>query len=258
MRYDKENRKVDRLNNQLKELKTQNEAIKAEARSTQEILNSTLHEIRRFSAQLSKFCERISRETRDNQNLNQLALSAFYTAGMISSRLAYTDIELNPRAIESQTSLRSGIFKKFDKAKRILAEEARGRDVTVQLIGESRAEIEALPILELLPFVVLENAIKYSPPSQTVTVQFETIPGRQVVTIKSHGPEVAPDELPKLFDKGFRGASTIAMPGEGLGLFLAKRVCDLHGFSIAADIEDRSRYSLNGVNYSEFIVKIIF
>lgn len=155
------NKKVDRLNDQLKELKKQNEALKVEVRSTQEILNSTLHEIRRFSAQLSRFCERISRETEGNQNLNQLALSAFYTAGMISSRLAYTDIELNQRAIESQTTLRSGIFKKFDKAKRILAEEARSRSVTVQLHGESRAEIDALPVLELLPFVVLENAIKY-------------------------------------------------------------------------------------------------
>ena len=163
MRYDKQNKKLESLIQQVKALTQENILLKRSADSTREILNDSLHEIRRFSAQLSKFCERISRDTQDNPSLHQAALSAFYTASMISSRLAYTDIELNPKAIESQTPLRSGIFKKFDKAKRILAEKAKNRNVTISLIGESRVEIDALPVFELLPFVILENAVKYSP-----------------------------------------------------------------------------------------------
>ena len=240
------------------ELGEQNSALEAEAKSTREILNDTLHEIRRFSAQLSKFCERISRDTQGNNNLQQAALSAFYTAGMISSRLAYTDIELNPRAIESQTPLRSGIFKKFDKAKRILAEEAKSREVTVNLIGESHTEIDALPVFELLPFVILDNAIKYSPRNQVVDVVFESYAGKQLVNVKSYGPDVTDNELPKLFDKGFRGALTSTMPGEGLGLFLAKRVCDFHGISIRAEVRNRNKYHFNGIGYSEFLVEIRF
>lgn len=58
------------------------------------------------------------------------------TAGMITSRLAFTDMELNPRAIENQTISKSGIYKKFDKAKRLLAEEARGKQLAVRLVGE--------------------------------------------------------------------------------------------------------------------------
>jgi signal transduction histidine kinase len=87
--------------------------------------------------------------------------------------------------------------------------------------------------------VILENAVKYSPQNQTIEIIFESFSGRQQVTVKSYGPDVEDDELPRLFEKGFRGALTKTMPGEGLGLFLAKRVCDFHGISIFAEVRNR-------------------
>lgn len=258
MRYDKINKKNEALNQKVSLLSTENAELKKEAESTREILNNTLHEIRRFSAQLSKFCERISRDAHELPSLNQAASSAFYTAGMISSRLAYTDIELNPRAIESQTPLRSGIFKKFDKARKILTEEAKNRNLNINLVGESRTEIDALPVFELLPFVILDNAIKYSPQGQAIEVIFESATGGQLVTVKSYGPDVTDDELPKLFEKGFRGSLTQSMPGEGLGLFLAKRVCEFHGITIRAEVRRSGEYQFNGIRYSEFLIVIQF
>jgi signal transduction histidine kinase len=256
--YDRINKKLAALSQQIKDLNSQNTALRLEGELKTEILNNTLHEIRKFSAQISKFCEKISRDTPESNPLHNTAQSAFYTAGMISSRLAYTDIELNPNAIENQTTVRSGIFRKFDKAKRILAEEAKNRAVDLRLTGESRTYIEALPIFELLPFVILENAIKYSPREQDVQINFDNINGRELVTVSSVGPDVANEELPRLFDKGFRGALTKSMPGEGLGLFLAKRVCDFHGFKICAKTGTRNKYQLYGVAYSDFIIEIQF
>lgn len=258
MRYDKQNRRLEQLCAEIAELKEQNSQLAADADYVKAILNSTLHEVRRFSAQLTKFSERLSRATEGQAQLNQAALSIFYTAGMISSRLAYTDIELNPRALESQTVIRSGIYKKFDKAKRILAEEARDRGVTIQLNGESRVEIDALPVFELLPFVLLENGIKYSPRGQTVAVNFEAIGGRQFVTITSVGPAIADAELPHLFEKGYRGAQAADLPGEGLGLFLAEQVCGFHEIQIRAEIGRRNLYQVGGIEYSEFRIVLQF
>jgi len=258
MRYDKQNRRLEQLHVEIAELKKRNSRLACEAQHVKAILDSTLHEVRRFSAQLTKFAERLSRDTEGQAHLNQTALSIFYTAGMISSRLAYTDIELNPRALESQTVIRSGIYKKFDKAKRILAEEARDRSVTIQLNGESRVEIDALPVFELLPFVLLENAVKYSPRDQSVNVVFESIGGRQFVNITSVGPAVADVELPHLFEKGYRGAQAADMPGEGLGLFLAKQVCRYHDVQIRAEIGSRNLYQMGGIWYSEFRIVLQF
>lgn len=258
MRYDKQNRKLETLQAEIDQLKAENARIADEARRIQEILDSTLHEVRRFSAQLSKFSERLSREAEGQGLISQAAQSVFYTAGMISSRLAYTDIELNPRALESQTAVRSGIYKKFDKGRRILTEEARDRGVTIQLDGESRIEIDALPVFELLPFVLLENGVKYSPRNQTVTVTFEAVNGRQVVTVTNIGPAVTREELPRLFDKGFRGAQTLNLPGQGLGLFLAKQVCDFHDVRVHAEIGRQNLYQMSGISYSEFRVVLKF
>lgn len=258
MRYDKKIRKTEKNSIELEDQKKINEKLQNELIETKEILHSTLHEVRRFSAQLTRFCEKISRESSDNQNLNQAALSAFYIAGMISSRLAYTDIELNPRAIESQNPIRSGIFKKFDKTRRILAEQARDRNVRIELIGESRVEIDTLPVFELLPFILLENAVKYSPQNQIVEIIFERPAQRQLVTIKSYGPTLEHNEIKRVFERGFRGTAVKDMPGEGLGLFLAKRVCDFHAISISAKMANMNRFEFGGVKYSEFIILLEF
>ena len=258
MRYDKQNRRLERLHAEIADLKAQNASLSADARDIKDILGSTLHEVRRFSAQLTKFAERLSRDTESQPLINQTALSAFYTAGMISSRLAYTDIELNPRALESQTVIRSGIYKKFDKAKRILAEEARDRGVTIRLNGESRVEIDTLPVFELLPFVLLENSVKYSPRGQVVTVGFETVGGSQMVTVASIGPAVTDAELPRLFEKAFRGAATAHLPGEGLGLFLAQQVCRFHDIRARAVLGRRDIYQFGGVSYGEFRIELEF
>ena len=258
MRYDKQNKKQLMLQEEVSGLQAANEQLRAETESMREILNSTLHEVRRFSAQVSKFAERLSRETAEQPQINQTALSVLYTAGMISSRLAYTDIELNPKALENQTPVRAGIFKKFDKARRILAEEARDKKVNVILVGESRAEIETLPVFELLPFVLIENGIKYSPPHQTVEIIFEKNSGRQIVTVKSSGPSVTPEELERLCEKGFRATSTLNMPGEGLGLFLAKRVCDYHDITMKLKSKTLNPYQLNGISYSDFSIEMQF
>lgn len=258
MRYDKHIRRLDRLNAEIADLKAQNERLCADARNIRDILDSTLHEVRRFSAQLNKFAERLSRDTEGQPQVNQTALSLFYTAGMISSRLAYTDIELNPGALENQTVIRSGIYKKFDKAKRILAEEARDRQVTIRLDGESRVEIDTLPVFELLPFVLLENAVKYSPKGQSVAVSFEPAGGRQTVTVTSVGPAVADAELPHLFERGYRGAQAAGLPGDGLGLFLAQQVCRFHDVQIRAEIGRRDLYQMGGISYSEFRIVLQF
>jgi light-regulated signal transduction histidine kinase (bacteriophytochrome) len=258
MRYDKQNKKLSDLQAEIAVLKRENAAVKEDAKRITEILDSALHEVRRFSAQLSKFSEKLSRDTKNNAELNLTAQSIFYTAGMISSRLAYTDIELNPRALESQTAIKSGIYKKFDKAKRILSEEAREKNLSVKLVGESRTEILALPVFELLPFVLIENAIKYSPKSQDITISFDSFAGRQSVVINSIGPALEKDEFRTLFGKGTRGKSANKISGQGLGLYLAKKVCEYHDIDIVAEPGKENLYEVNGVRNSEFRIVLSF
>lgn len=261
MRYDKAKRRDENLRQKL---------LDAEARATtaserlsliERTLDSTLHEIRRFSAEVSTHAEELSKALMRNENgpeTKAMAQTVFFIAGMISSRLAFTDIELNPGAIRSQQRVRSGLYKKFDKARRVLEERARHKRVRIELLGASHKEIEALPAFECVPFVLLDNAVKYSPQGQDVSVRFDEGYGRLRITVQNIGPTVEPAELAQVFKRGQRGSLALrsGIAGDGQGLYLALYLCELHGIRIRATSSSSPRFQLDGIPYSDFEVSL--
>ncbi|WP_229900914.1 sensor histidine kinase, partial [Streptomyces capoamus] len=79
-----------------------------------------------------------------------------------------------------------------------------------------RAEPSAL---ERAVVNVLDNAVKFSPEGGTVEVRL--VDG--VLTVRDHGPGIAEDELPHVFDRFWRSPSARALPGSGLGLSIVAR-----------------------------------
>ncbi|MFD7644953.1 sensor histidine kinase [Kitasatospora sp. NPDC059795] len=80
--------------------------------------------------------------------------------------------------------------------------------------------------LERAVINLLDNAVKYSPPSGTVEVRLRA--GR--LTVRDHGPGIPADELPFVFDRFWRSPSSRQLPGSGLGLsIVAQTVRDTGG-----------------------------
>jgi two-component system sensor histidine kinase MprB len=75
---------------------------------------------------------------------------------------------------------------------------------------------------------VLDNAIKWSPPGSTVDIRLAD--GR--LTVRDHGPGIARDDLPHVFDRFYRAAAARGLPGSGLGLAIVKQTVDDHGGSV--------------------------
>jgi len=228
----------------------------------EQVLDSTLHELRRFSAEISTYAEELSKNlefVEVDAKIKHNAETIFYLSGMISSRLAFTDLELNPMAVVGVQTVRSGIYKKFDKASHILFRRARDKGVQVKFAGNSRREKETLPAFELVPFVIIENAIKYSPQNQQIFVKFEENNGRPLyVTVESLGPIVFPSEIDAIFDRGIRGRQVqkLGITGDGLGLYLAKFLCDYHDVALTAKSDQHSTFSMSGVPYSQFTIRL--
>ena len=72
---------------------------------------------------------------------------------------------------------------------------------------------------------LLDNAVKYSPPGTPIEV---TVRDGQVV-VADHGPGVAEEDLPRIFDRFYRAAAARSKPGAGLGLAIVREAAEAHG-----------------------------
>jgi two-component system, OmpR family, sensor kinase len=82
---------------------------------------------------------------------------------------------------------------------------------------------------------VLENAVKFSSPGNRVQFSVQHSENGHVrFQIIDDGPGIPEEERSKIFQPFFRGSQNLKREGTGLGLFLAKRIVDLHGGSISA------------------------
>ncbi len=83
---------------------------------------------------------------------------------------------------------------------------------------------------------IIDNAIKYTL-SGSVTIKLEKHPKNNcyIISIIDTGSGIAPEEIPKLFTKFSRGnAGKIFMEGSGLGLYLSKKITEVHKGAITA------------------------
>jgi len=81
---------------------------------------------------------------------------------------------------------------------------------------------------------VLDNAVKWSDGGATVEVAV----AHGEVTVRDHGPGIADEDVPYVFDRFYRSPQARAMPGSGLGLAIVKRVVDEHGGTATAGRAD--------------------
>jgi signal transduction histidine kinase len=78
---------------------------------------------------------------------------------------------------------------------------------------------------------LLDNAIRYSAEGRYLGISAFSCGNRVSIRIADNGPGIPRDELPRVFDKFFRGRKTSAA-GSGLGLAIAQRVLRDHGGTI--------------------------
>lgn len=83
---------------------------------------------------------------------------------------------------------------------------------------------------------LLSNAIRHTPPGGTVNTVMSQIAGTTSISVSDTGRGIAPEDLPRVFDRSFRGAETSRenRTGAGLGLAIAKRIIEVHAGRISA------------------------
>jgi len=86
-------------------------------------------------------------------------------------------------------------------------------------------------------FNLLSNAIKFSPEGAVIDVNVEVNDETVVVAVKDQGIGISEADMKNLFERFFRGANAIAIPGTGLGLNIVTKYLELMQGTITCSSE---------------------
>ncbi|PTT78303.1 hypothetical protein DBR42_23850 [Pelomonas sp. HMWF004] len=102
--------------------------------------------------------------------------------------------------------------------------------IVVRRHTATRTALMDMSLLRLALRNLLSNALKYAPGSSPVTLHVMDFdePAALQFEVADEGPGISRELLPRLFTRGARGGGG-SESGHGLGLYIVKRVMDMHG-----------------------------
>ena len=111
---------------------------------------------------------------------------------------------------------------------------AGGRAVSAIVEGEVTVSGDPT-LLRIAISNLIDNALKFSPLDSPVEARVAIDGDGAMVSVTDHGPGITLDEQPRIFEKFFRSTKADRVRGAGLGLYIVRRIIDLHRGCIAVD-----------------------
>lgn len=116
--------------------------------------------------------------------------------------------------------------------------EASARGMTVSLSDAPSAVVWGnKTVIRQILVNLLSNALKYGRQGGRVRIALHERNKWIDIAVRDEGPGIPKNELPKIFDKFYRGAESKTMAGSGLGLFVVKLFAHALGGTVSAASE---------------------
>ena len=128
------------------------------------------------------------------------------------------------------------------------AAAARGHSLVARVPPEIPPVMADRAALRRVLCGLVENAIKYTPEGGRIVLLARRVDQSVAVSVKDTGPGIAPEDIPHIFEKFYRGRSiqaddstlaagapTAEVPGVGLGLYLARILVEQLGGRIEVE-----------------------
>lgn len=243
------------------------------------ITDNIAHEVKNLNLRIKDYCDLCNASIADLNNgqitenfaiesIQEYIRTIYECVSLAICRYSLYNYENNPNILTSGEKKEYTIYTKFDKIRYIYSQK---NPVYINIVGTSYAKMKAYASLDLIPLLLIENAVKYAyVPSGADKKDFpvEIIFNDNgiddlSVQIKSYSPYCPPAELEHLFEKNYRGknAQVFTNNGSGIGLFFVKKLCDIHGIEIKIKSGPKKNQitTLNKtIEYADFVVTLNF
>lgn len=162
-----------------------------------------------------------------------------------SDRLALLSTNiLNLSRLEHQTILPGK--KLFNVSEQIrlvivlLENKWSGKNIEIELDSDEYRITGHEETLQQLWINLIDNAIKYSPKGSQILIETAKADDCLIFTFTDHGKGMTEEEAKRAFDRFYQGDISHKTGGNGIGLPMAKKICELHDGTISIKRTDEN------------------
>ncbi|NJW51952.1 sensor histidine kinase [Salinimicrobium oceani] len=222
-----------------------------------EVLDDTLHELRKLNNILKKQAFSLKTELeKENFEFPEILMRSkniSSTTQLVSARLNAYDFTLNPEIVETNPPSRISLYRKFEKARYCLEVVTKELGINITFQGTSRALNNCYEIIDVLPFILFENAIKFSYKKSQIFCEFTESDGKlEKIIVKNRALIPKERDLKELKKKHIRSKNIEDIAGSGKGLYIASLICDYHNIDL--EIKTEFTGTVEGKDLGNFIV----
>lgn len=180
-------------------------------------LEVTLRDKNASKAELRETLESSLEEVNKLANLSQMLLHL--------ARAEHPDLEMSAISLQELTE---DVAHRYDRS---------GKRVEIKTTGKIPSVYANQAGIEELLTILVDNALKYSPPDSLVSIRLAKRGGKAAFEITNTGKGISAEDLPHIFDRFYRADSSRTggeKSGFGLGLALAKKIVEIHNGELSA------------------------
>jgi signal transduction histidine kinase len=203
------------------------------SRLRSDFVSGVSHELRTPLAQIRMFSEtlllgRVRSETEGRRSLEIIARETQRLTQLVENVLFFSRGERHRPTLARESTRLASVVADVVESFAPLAAARRAR-VSTRLDDGVAASVDAGAMRQIL-LNLLDNAVKYGPAGQTVSVRLELIDDRARLTVEDEGPGIDAVDAERVWEPFHRLAGAAeATGGTGIGLAIVRQLSDLHG-----------------------------
>ena len=199
-----------------------------------EFVSGVSHELRTPLAQIRMFAEtlrlgRVRNEAERQRSLGIVDQEARRLTHLVENLLYFSRSERQPQRISPEAIELGPLVHDVVEGFASLA-SARGMRVEMISSANPPAAVDPDSVRQIL-LNLLDNAVKYGPPGQTITVTVGAMNGRASLQVEDHGPGIPEQDRERVWERFWRlpRDRNAGVAGTGIGLAIVRELAHMHG-----------------------------